>query len=620
MDELIHFHFIRPLWLLCIPALLLLGLWLRRQHSQHTGFEQWIDKNLLSYISNGQQTPSSSLPYIGLIILWIISSIALAGPTWKQLPQPLHESEKALVVILDLSNSMNAQDNKPSRIVRARLKIQDLLSQRKEGLTALVVYAGEAYVVTPLTDDTRTIINLLSTLKPGLLPIPGSNIEMAVDTSKQLVADSGLTQASFVIVTDGIAAPATDYLKKTYSPSGEFFILGVGTRKGAPIPVSDGWMTDNNNQTITAIRDDKQLQAAADSVNGHYLTMQANDADIQFLRRALDKPIKQSRELDRNIDQWYEWGPTLLLILLPFSALLFRRGWIVMAIITVTPALSLTPQYTQASSENNAINSLWNNAWSNSNQRGQQAFDQQDYQTATDTFRHYQWKGSAAYRNKDYRGAINAFEQGNTANDHYNRGNAHAKLGEFDKAISAYKQALALEPSLKDAQENKELVEALKEKQQNPSSDDDGQNDGNDNQDQQQDSDKQDGDSQDNNSQQNNGEQTANSNDGPTSSDPTDNQGLPENEEPPEDEKSPVDTATPNNEEPAEDKETPTTLSAFDALNSEEKQALEQWIKKIPDDPSGLLKRKFKYEFQQRRRAYQKGEWELPNNDAHHRY
>src|SRR5690606_4082420 len=105
---------------------------------------------------------------------WVLGCLALAGPTWEKLPQPVLQKRDALVVVLDLSLSMTVADVQPSRLQRARYKILDLLQRRTEGLTGLVAYAGDAHVVTPLTDDTATIANLVPALAPDMMPIYGS--------------------------------------------------------------------------------------------------------------------------------------------------------------------------------------------------------------------------------------------------------------------------------------------------------------------------------------------------------------------------------------------------------------------------------------------------------------
>ena len=669
MDAFTDFHFIRPLWLLLIPVLLFLTYWLSLQGKRQTGFEQWIDADLLHHLvtddnansredniddnkkGNTHKTTKAinhlfARPIYTLLAgAWLIACIALAGPTWEKLPQPLQQSEQAMVIILDLSPSMRATDNKPSRIVRARLKIKDLLSQRKDGLTALIVYAGEAHTVTPLTDDTKTIANLLSTLTPGLLPIPGSNIEMAMTMARTLVADSGIQHAAYVVLTDGIDPKAISSIERTLKQQAQqtLFIMGIGTPEGAPIPSDSSgnnssqnnssqsnFLRDGDNNIIQAARNDAVLQEVASAVNGHYLPLQASDDDINFILQSIERPAFQNptgeNDSQREMDQWEEFAPLLLLLFLPLFALMFRRGWLLSLMVILLPATLPEPVYAQTIDQAKAEtptatkSTLWNELWRNKNQQGQQAFEQQDYPTAEKHFnssKNHQWQGSAAYKNKDYQAAADAFAKGNTATDDYNRGNALGQLQQYDDAIAAYDSALKKDPTLSDAKKNKEIIEQIKaqqEQQQEQQGDGDESKDNKDN--------KEGNESQDQQSKENSDSQQQDKSEQEEQSDSNKSEGEKTEAEKAEEEKQASEEKKAQKDENKEDnqQEQGQQLSAFDQLSTEEKQELEQWIQKIPDDPSGLLRRKFEYEFQKRRQLYQSGDWELPDNNAHERY
>ena len=182
-----QFHLIRPTWLLAlIPAILLFVFLLKRQLAS----ARWngiIDKALMPHVLDQMPSEQSRWPLWFILLAWIVASIALAGPTWQQLPQPVLKKDDALVVVLDMSLSMAAQDVNPDRVTRARQKIIDILKHRKEGLTALVVYAGDAYTVTPLTDDTDTAINLVPALSPFIMPSMGSRPDKALILAKKLI-------------------------------------------------------------------------------------------------------------------------------------------------------------------------------------------------------------------------------------------------------------------------------------------------------------------------------------------------------------------------------------------------------------------------------------------------
>ena len=165
------FHFLRPLWLLAlIPAFIfIIAMW--RVNSNITAWDKAIDKSLLPFLLDRSKNAAQRTPLLILFFAWVLSTIAISGPVWEQLPQPVQKREDALVIIMDLSLSMFAPDHNPSRIDLAKRKLRDILSLREEGQTALVVYAGDAHTVTPLTDDVVTIDALVPSLSPNIMPL-----------------------------------------------------------------------------------------------------------------------------------------------------------------------------------------------------------------------------------------------------------------------------------------------------------------------------------------------------------------------------------------------------------------------------------------------------------------
>ena len=653
MEWLNEFHFLRPWWLVAILpiAWLCYRLWRHQQH--HTGLEAHIAAPLLRHLTTGTQGQSSPLLALLLFIIGLIVCIALAGPTGKQRPQALYTSQSAVIILLDLSPSMRADDNKPSRITQAHVKIQDVLNQRQEGLTALIAYAGEAHIVTPMSDDTATISNLLPTLTPGILPIPGSNIEMAITLAKQVMQAANQPKASLLLVTDGIAPQAVPSIKRQLTPAMDLTILGVGTDAGAPIPYQGEFLKDQQGKTVIARRNSAQLKQIAAQVGGHYLPIQSDTGDTDFFLKHLQQrfdPSVQQTESERQSDQWYELGPTLLLFALPLVALLFRKGWLFNILLVGIGFTTVMPMPAHAD--------WWDSLWKNGNQQGTESFDRGEYQAAEKQFKHPQWKGSAHYKNGDYQDALPYFEQDTSATGDYNRGNTLAQLQRYDEAIAAYNAALEKNPEFEAARNNKALIEALQQqqKQQEQKQEQQQQKQQQQQEKQQTEQNQQQNDSADS-SQQSSQDTTPNNqkNQKDTDSEPqstpnqqsnasnTDTKESNESEDKQANKQSSTDTKEQTGDEPAtnsenmdsenmdsenidsenmesespEIKEKPLPM---DSLSTEQQQALQQWLRKVPDNPSGLLKEKFKYEFQKRKQLYQRGEWELPKNDAHQRY
>ena len=180
-EMLENFHFLRPVFLYgLIPALVLVFLLLFIQSTRST-WSRAIDPSLLPFLLDKNSSPRRIYPLFGLLLLWTLGLIALAGPVWQQIPVPVQEREDALVIVADMSLSMYANDVVPNRAIRTQRKIIDVLTTRKEeGQTALVVYAGDAHAVTPLTDDVETINNLVSSLEPNIMPMMGSRPDSGI--------------------------------------------------------------------------------------------------------------------------------------------------------------------------------------------------------------------------------------------------------------------------------------------------------------------------------------------------------------------------------------------------------------------------------------------------------
>ncbi len=172
-----QFHWLRPLWLLALLPALVLSVFLWRQKRKAYQWQQLIAPELLPFLLDGKTVQTKKSLIWVLLFAWIISCIAVAGPSWVKRPTPVEKNQNALVILLDLSYSMISEDVKPSRIARARLKIADVLRERKDGQTALIAYAGEAHTVTPISDDSATILSLLSSMHPNIMPLQGSNTE-----------------------------------------------------------------------------------------------------------------------------------------------------------------------------------------------------------------------------------------------------------------------------------------------------------------------------------------------------------------------------------------------------------------------------------------------------------
>ena len=222
-----EFQFLRPLCLFAfLPLAALVHFWIK----QTRGRSKWlsaINSELLSVLIEDNGNTSGTWLKAVILFALTISIIGLAGPTWEKLPQNVEQKNDALVIVLDLSLSMLAEDIQPSRMVKAKQKVIDILRLRNEGLTGLIAYAGDAHSVVPLTDDNATIENLLVALNPTMMPVFGSNPEHAMSLAVELFSNAGMQEGRVLILSDGIEdiGKVSKYRNSAFPIS----VIGVGT-------------------------------------------------------------------------------------------------------------------------------------------------------------------------------------------------------------------------------------------------------------------------------------------------------------------------------------------------------------------------------------------------------
>jgi Ca-activated chloride channel family protein len=577
---LADFHWVRPEWLLLIPAVVVLAVLLARRQ---LGAGQWrdvVDAELMPYVLS--RTPGRGIDWRWWLlgVVGVIASLAMAGPAWQRIDQPVFRAEQALVVALDLSRSMDAQDVEPSRLARARLKILGMLDRRQSGQTALLVYTSSAFTVTPLTDDNDTIAALVNSLTTDIMPSRGSYPEAGIRKGQSLLEQAGVGYGEVLLITDGGTSPSAEAAARDLREAGfTLSILGVGTREGAPIPrLSGGFVTDNRGRIAVARLEERGLRDLADAGSGRFALLSPDDADIDFLLSGEIRAAATASEDSLASDQWREEGPWLLLLLLPLAALAFRRGWVIVLLIFVAPL----PQQAQAA--------FWDDLWLNKDQQAQRELERGNPADAAALFEDPEWRGVAQYRAGDYGGSARDFAEHGDTRNLYNLGNAMAQQGEYDSAIDAYEQVLEMNPDNEDARYNLDFVRNLKEQQE---------------QQQQQGDDQQSTQNPGGEGEQSEGEGEQNQEGSESASQSQQSQegeGSPRDEEMNEEDLQALQEELQRAAEEAEQGQEPQQLSEAELAElrqqQEQQQAMEQWLRRIPDDPGGLLRRKFRYQYQ----------------------
>ncbi len=598
------FHFLRPWWFLgLLPVVAVIGFYTWRKRNAGN-WETIINPELLPFLlqgSGGKHALSGPWLVAFMISAWIFCCLGLAGPAWQQLPQPVHKQDSALVVVLDLSPSMLAEDISPNRLVRARYKLIDILTRRTEGVVGLIVYGGDSHTVSPLTEDSNTIMSMVPVLEPNLMPETGSNVEEGLASAIDLAVSGGYQQADILLITDGIDKSALSNIAPIISGEGNYrlSILGVGTTDGAPIPSFAGGFIKKAGNVIVAKLNVGTLRKIAANNGGSYQTLSADDRDIDNLLAGMDSLLTNStRETDRSFDLWDDQGYWLVLLLLPVLLLSFRKGSVV--VILIAPLL-FTAQPVEALE--------WQDLWQTPDQQASEAMKAEDFEAAKDLFEDSRWRGSAAFKAGDFDQAIADFSQDDSAIGDYNHGNALAKAGDLEGAIEAYNNALSKEPKMEDARFNLDLVEQLKDQQDQDQQNQEQQDQDQQNQQQDQDQQSQEQQDQDQQSeeQQDQDQQSQEQQDQDQQSQEQKDQGQEQQNQDQQNESN-EDPAQPEQDKPEDKNEAATEEEqkeevSVEELSDEEKQeqeAIERILRRIPDDPGGLLRAKFRHQARQR--------------------
>ena len=570
------FHFLRPDWLWALPLVIAAVILLAYRKLGAGNWQNVVDPALAPFVLSRSAKRRSDYRWMLLGIGGVLAVIALAGPAWQRIEQPVFRSDQALVVALDLSRSMDARDLEPSRLIRARLKILDLLEKRGSGQTALIVYSSNAFTVTPLTTDTDTIAALVNSVSTDIMPSRGSYPIAALEKGRQLLQQAGAGAGEILLITDGGSSPAAERVARDLKASGySLSVLAVGTSEGAPIPrASGGFVTDRSGQIAVPKLEEHSLRALAVAGGGRFATLTTDDRDLGTL---LSGEVAQRAAGDESLatDRWREEGPWLVFLLLPLAAMAFRRGWVLLVALAILPL----SQPAEAS--------IWDDIWMTRDQQAQRKLQQGETADAVELFESPDWRAVAQYRAEDYVESAAAFAENEDTQSLYNLGNALARQGELESAIDAYEQVLEIDPDDADAEYNRELLAQLLEQQQE--------------QEQQQESSDQQGEGEQSES---DGEsQESSESESGSEGEPQEGDSQRDEQEASQEDLDALQEELQRAAEEAQQNEEMVqqlTQEELEALRreQEQQQAMEQWLRRIPNDPGGLLRRKFRYQYQ----------------------
>lgn len=478
MDTLFDsFHFARPLWFLAIiPAALALYYFINQVRSAQL-WSKHISPELLSQLTDKQTGTGKSLMFAGLVsALLLLLIVALAGPSMKSENVQTLQTDDTLVIIMDLSLSMMAEDVAPSRLQRMKFKLQDLLEKRQTGYTALVVYSGDAHVVVPLTEDSDTIQHLAKSLSPWMVPSKGSRLHRAMEEANNLLQAYPGSNSRVLLFTDEISEQQLD---KTLSIAKyPTYVIGVGTPSGAPIPLPDGKLLKDNQQNIVVTKFiEEQPKTLAKETGGSFNMLSVDDSDISDAL-SFKPDHKESQEDLQKLAAVKDYGYLLLIPAFFMMLLSFRKGWLLaLGLIILHPVDTYAAQANTSTTEASASSpkyesSVWDQLWLNESQQAQKAYNMKDYATAAKLFDDPIKKGDAYAKNKQWQDAESAYQGLPSATAKYNLANVQAKQQKWEDAAQSYEQAIEAAKSenrqdiIEQAQRGKAIAEQLKQQQQ----------------------------------------------------------------------------------------------------------------------------------------------------------
>lgn len=577
-------HVLRPDWLwalLALPLIIALSLWRQRRSE---GWRQAVDPHLLSQLLAAEGRRRLQLPW-AIALGWTLAVLALAGPSWRQQAQPVFQSSAPLVVVLDLSSRITATDLPPSRLLQARAKIGELLRARQGGQVGLVVYAEDAYTVAPLTDDVANVALYLDALAPGVMPRDGQRADRGIDWATQLLRQTGALRGGILLISDQANSEAALAAAQARALGLRVSVLGLGTPGGAAY-------RDGSGQIAQAALDETGLRAVATAGGGRYQRIAADDRDLQALD-VLDGSNGQAQSRPGQARQWQDEGYWLLPPVLLLALLAFRRRALLAAVLAVG-LLPLTGQV-QAAPRTGPTAAEQGTLWQRSDQREHARLAE----------------GVQAYRNGDFAAAQQKFEGIDSDAGWYNLGNALARQGDYDGAIAAYDRALAKHPGMADAVANRAVVEAARKRK--PPGSKDGQG--------KQPPKPQDPSQQSKPSQGQQGEQGQQGQPQPAQdgkSDPKQgNPGAGDSQQAPRapqsadakaqaqadaQQRQRMQQSLQQAQRGGEDGKVAARSDGRTPQQREEQQAVEAWMRRVPDDPGALLRAKFQLENERRKR------------------
>ena len=446
-----HFHFLRPTWALLLIPWLAMVVIRSQQRDKQDMFGGIIAPHLLQHLRLQRLGTRWLNPKNFSLLFMVLVLLVIMGPTWRQQLSPLNQDQAALVILLDVSSTMQQKDVQPSRLQRAKQKISDLLALRPDKKSALIVYSGTAHSVLSLTADQDILNQYLAAITPAIMPRSGKFPEYSLPLADEILRGRN-APATIVMFSDGLGAKSGQAFESYFlTHPHQLLVVGVGSEDEEP---------------GIAPLERESLKALATDANGVYLSLTIDDADVRQINQRIESHYTVTQD---SALPWFDSGYLLVFPAMGLFLMWFRRGWtltwmwlILPVVLSSIPAPALAQQETTPiTHEQSAAMRGFADLWLTRDQQGRLLLQLGRYTQAAARFNDLMWKGIAYYYNEDFMLAAEYFSRQDSDDALFNEANARAQGRDYVRAVSRYDRLLARTPDYPGATANRSQVRAI---------------------------------------------------------------------------------------------------------------------------------------------------------------
>lgn len=457
------FHFLRPdfLWLLVplLVGMLIVFFGIREE----VKWAKVIAPHLRPYvIQKGSEKFKKVMQFVMFFAIGL-AIVGVAGPTWKKYELPQKTLESPLVIALDLSQSMMSTDIQPSRLERAKFKISDFIEANPKVRMALIGYAGTAHTIIPLTRDYKIINSHITSLKPSIMPFPGSDLSAALELTDSITKVT-TAPATLLLITDDLSENNFQHLQSYVSKGNTtVHIMPMNTPSGADVPsprYKNRMLKDKNGKVVHTSLNMDVMSKLKSIENIKISALTLDKTDMQLIAADIGSRL-EFKEKQEDKDQDWEDKGMFLAIPFAFAVLYwFRKGWVLFMLVGM---LGITSCASEEKPEVNKeeVKQKFTDLWYTKDYQGQESYDEGNYAEAAEEFEDPMHKGAAYYKYGDYNSAIEEFKKDSTAQGKYNLGVSHYQNGDYEKAKIAFEEAIELNPDMQNAAKNLEQTKVV---------------------------------------------------------------------------------------------------------------------------------------------------------------